>query len=104
MRKRSGFNRIAGAALAALLTVLVLAEATLAVCPALHERLHPHGAAGHHSCLVCAFAKGQVGTGDAVPVVALLSLSFLYGVWRVPVAPLLSVSYCLSPSRAPPRF
>ena len=104
MRKLSGFNRIAAAALAASLTVLVILEATLAVCPALHERLHPHGAAGHHSCLVCAFAKGQVGAADAAPVVALLSLLILCGVCRVPVAPLLSVSHCLSPSRAPPCF
>jgi len=93
---------MAKAALAGLLVLLLLFVSALSVCPSLHHLLHHDSNDSDHCCLVTAFAKGQVGTADVVPVVAFISLVFLCGTSLVKTAPPASFDYRLSPSRAPP--
>ena len=95
---------MAKAALAGLLVLLLLFVSALTVCPSLHHLLHHDSNDSDHCCLVTAFAKGQVGMADVVPVVAFISLVFLCVIDMVQTAPLPFFDYRLSPSRAPPRF
>lgn len=98
----SGYARLSGPALAALLAVLLLAAAILSVSHALHQCLHDEGAANGHVCLVCSFAKGQL---NAAPVALICSVCVFPCLWyfcRVNTLPLPGFDYRLSPSRAPP--
>ena len=102
-RTISGYARLSGSALGALLAALLLTAAFLSVSHALHQCLHDEGAANAHVCLVCSLAKGQV---SAVPVALWSGVCLLSCLWYfrlISPLPLPGFDYRLSPSRAPPR-
>jgi hypothetical protein len=101
-RTLSGYARLSGSALAALLAVLLLVAAILSVSHALHQCLHSEGAANGHVCLLCSFAKGQV---SAMPVALVCGACVFPCLWYFCLAstlPLPGFDYRFSPSRAPP--
>jgi hypothetical protein len=98
----SGYARLSGRALAALLAVLLLLAAILSVSHALHQCLHDEGAANGPVCLICSFAHGQV---SAVPVAFVLGVFVFPCLWSfrlVSTFALPGFDYRLAPSRAPP--
>ena len=103
-RKLSGCLEAAGAASAGLLAFLLSVLLVLSASPSIHQHLHHDGTNGHHLCLGCTFAKGQVSTADVAPA-AVLILLFLICRAQLPGTASFSASdYRLAPSRAPPRF
>ena len=98
----SGLGRVVKPALAGLLAFLLLISATLAVSGALHQLLHHDADGGHHLCLICLFAKGQVSAADVALVATLLVLCPLFSFRTVNLLPLSAFDYRLSPSRATP--
>lgn len=95
-------RRTAKPVLAVVLSALVLAAATLAVCPSLHELLHHHNGTSEEGCVVCLFAQGQVNSSDVAPVVAVFVCGLAAAVLPPQIVAPRDVDYCLSPSRAPP--
>jgi hypothetical protein len=102
--KLSGLSRVARSALSGLLALLLLASGTVAVSRALHQMLHNDAAGGHHLCLVCSFAKGQVSAADVTLLAALVVLCPLFSLRAAIPSPLPVFDYRLSPSRAPPTL
>jgi hypothetical protein len=101
-RTLSGYARLSGSALAALLAVLLLAAAILSVSHTLHQCLHDEGAASGQVCLVCSLAQGQV---SAVVVALVCGACVFPCLWFFRLSstlPLPGFDYRLSPSRAPP--
>jgi hypothetical protein len=80
-------------ATAAFLAALVLVLAVLAVCPALHEWLHPDACHEDHECAVTLFAHG------ITPVLAEIILAVIAVCFVAAVAPALATLYL-----APPRY
>jgi hypothetical protein len=98
----SGLRRVAKPALTGLLALLLLASGALSVSHALHQSLHSDTTGGHHLCLVCSFAKGQVSAPDVALVAAVQVLCPLSSLRAADTSPLPAFDYRLSPSRAPP--
>ena len=98
----SGLRRVAKPALSGLLALLLLICGVISVSRALHQSLHSDTTGGHHLCLVCSFAKGQVSAADVALVAAVQVLSPLSSLSAADTSPLPAFDYRLSPSRAPP--
>ena len=102
--KAAGLADRAKAAVAVLLTLLVILAASISASDTLHSSLHANGSLNHHFCLACAFAAGQVSaveTALALPALLLCLLGLLH---LAHSALLPAFDYRLAPSRAPPRL
>ena len=85
-----------------MLSFLVMAAGTLAVCTALHELLHHHKGPSEEGCVVCLFAQGQVHGADGAPPVAVFVCGMAAALLPPQAAAPRNADYRLSPSRAPP--
>ena len=101
-QKLSGSSWNLRSGLIAVLVSLMLAVPLLAASPKLHKYLHRDGAAAHHSCFVCAFAKGQVSTAETTLAAVLVFLGLSVGALLENISLLPSSDIRLAPSRAPP--
>ena len=89
-------------ATAALLAALVLVLAVLAVCPELHEWLHPDAGHEDHECAVTLFAHG-ITPALATVILAVVAARFVEAVVTECAALYLSAPrYRLRPERGPP--
>jgi len=88
--------------MAGLLLVSWLFTTAMAASPALHEFFHHDAGSPGHSCAVTLFTHGQFLTTDAVPVLAVLVLLFLFCVPLLTSAEFSSVDLRLGFGRAPP--
>ena len=100
--KSPRLSHAAKAAVAGLLTSLLLLTAALSASHALHRWLHGDGADNDHACLVCSFAKGQVSAADVAAFVAVLIFFTVCSLRSLSTTFLSNSDYRLSPSRAPP--
>jgi len=100
--KVSGLSHAAKAAVAGLLTALLLLTAALSASHALHHWLHGDCADNDHLCLVCFFAKGQVSVAEVTVFVAILIFFSVGSLCLLNADSRSDFDYRLSPSRAPP--
>ena len=94
-------RRIVRSTIGLILILHVFAICALAASPSLHHAIHPDSDQGDHTCIVTAFAKGQIETVEIVFVLSLVSLSWT-GTVLTPGTPFLNVDYRFSLSRGPP--
>ncbi len=93
----------AAAFLAVLLGAVLLISLLLASSHELHHRLHSADSSGDHLCLLCSFAKGQVGAAQAAAVMVIVAVSCFFTLGLLAVSPPASPDWLLAPGRAPPR-
>ncbi len=102
-RTLGGVGRTPKAALAALLSFLLLLATTLSASQALHQSLHRDSAANGHVCLICSLVKGQVNMAAVACVLALAVFYYLGNLRLSSTAVVPGFDYRFSPSRAPPQ-
>ncbi len=103
-QKISGVRRIAQAATAGLLVLVLLLTVMMAASPSLHEYFHHDADRADHSCAVTLFTHGGVTMAD-VPTVLAIFVALLVGC----LLPLISAEFAsgdlrLGFSRGPPSF
>ena len=102
-RKVCGLGRLAKAALAGLLVLLLFAALLFSATGRLHQLVHQGEKSAGQGCAVCLFAHGQVHAADVTPPPAV----FISGDFAPEPLPklvaLARIDCRLSPSRAPPR-
>lgn len=94
--------KAARAALAALLSFLIVASAVISVSHVLHQKLHAENAAPGHFCLLCSLSKGQITAAEAAPILATFVATVVFLVPVLRAACLTSVDQRLAPNRGPP--
>ena len=95
-------GKMAKAALAFLLGMLVLLEAAMAASPALHHLIHADSDDPNHECAITAFAKAQVSSTFVAHI--LIALPALFGAVALLAETfiLVQTTYRFSLGRAPP--
>jgi hypothetical protein len=96
------FGSAAKAALAGLLSFLLVVSATLSVSHSFHQKVHTGNASAGHPCLICSLSKGQVSAADVAPVLAIFVFSLLFCIPLYRSARLAVTDRRLAPTRGPP--
>ena len=96
-----GFFRKSRSALTAVLLSLIFFIPVISASATLHKFFHGDGGADHHSCLACAYAKGQINTAEAAAIAVSIVLA-LIAFFFFETSSLQPSDIRLSPCRAPP--
>lgn len=102
--KASRFVAAAARGLAGVLAGGVLLLGLLAANSGFHQTLHHSGKAAADSCVLCLFAKGQVGLPQSAPVITTSVRSSFDLPPRMESIAMVDFTYLTSPSRAPPAL
>ena len=101
-RTMRSYWKVAKPALAGMLAGLLVLIGTLSASHFLHQTLHASSNGANHSCIVCAFSKGQVSAADGLAVLLVFVSACTFVMVRPSILLLSASDYRLLPSRAPP--
>jgi hypothetical protein len=101
---RLGFGRTTKAVTALFAVVLVLVLGAIAASPSLHHRLHADSDRLDHSCIISAFANGQLSGTETVLVIITSCVFFACGVALGETTLTSHLDFYSYPNRAPPRL
>lgn len=104
MRQFLVFGRAAQAATASFTLALMLVLGVVAVSPTLHERFHSDGGHSDHTCLLCAFANGQISAAETAAVLAVVSIFLIRGSIVRAASLVSALDDYVPPNRGPPRL
>jgi hypothetical protein len=101
-RLRKSMKSFGKAALAALLSGLILLLTVAAPCASLHQRLHNDGCGASDACVLCMMMQGHLDCAAPAPVQDSFVSLFIGLTPAITPAAILQVDLRLSPCRAPP--
>ena len=95
-------GQFAKSASALLLSALIISISLIGVSPALHKLIHADADSADHVCAITLFAKGQIDSVVAAPLVASLVMLLVFVATLAETFQFPLANYRFSRGRAPP--